>query len=151
MAFHCPILSRFLIGVGSGIGICVAPIYAAEIAPSTISGNIGSLLLYFLLVMHDLCFIAGVLTQLGIVLGIMSTQIVGFRYSMPNEWRYVFFLSSAIGCIQLVTGYLVAESPAWLGAQNRSEEKKVVSRRLWRASANRTTRGFLPWQMTTLS
>jgi hypothetical protein len=103
------------------------------------------LCLYFLRVIRGLCCDAGVLTQLGIVLGIMSTQIVGFRYSTPTEWRFVLFLSSVIGCVQLVTGYLVVESPAWLGVQNRSEEKKAVSRRLWRASATRTTRGFLLW------
>lgn len=142
---HCPRFPRFLIGVGSGIGICVAPIYAAEIAPSTISGNIGSLLLLPLPVTRHLCFVAGVLTQLGIVLGIMSTQIVGFRYSTPTEWRFVLFLSSAISCVQFVTGYMIVESPAWLGMQNRSEEKKTVSERIWRANATRATRRFLLW------
>jgi MFS family permease len=34
---------RFLIGVGSGVGICVGPIYIAEIAPSEISGTVGML------------------------------------------------------------------------------------------------------------
>ncbi|EKM82840.1 hypothetical protein AGABI1DRAFT_97790 [Agaricus bisporus var. burnettii JB137-S8] len=81
----------------------------------------------------------GVLTQLGIVLGIMSTQIVGFRYSTPTEWRFVLFLSSAISCVQFVTGYMIVESPAWLGMQNRSEEKKTVSERIWRANSTRAT------------
>lgn len=34
---------RFLVGVGSGVGLCVAPIYISEIAPSRISGTVGTL------------------------------------------------------------------------------------------------------------
>jgi len=110
--------ARFLVGVGSGIGICVGPIYIAEIAPSKISGNIG------------------VLTQLGIVLGIMITQVAGFRFATPAEWRLVLFASSFVGFLQLVCSYLVVETPTWLGIKNRPEEKKAVSRRLWGAHSN---------------
>lgn len=35
------LVGRFLIGFGSGIGLCVGPIFLAEIAPTKISGNIG--------------------------------------------------------------------------------------------------------------
>lgn len=109
---------RFLVGVGSGVGICLGPIYIAEIAPSKISGSVG------------------VLTQLGIVLGIMFTQIAGFRFSTPTEWRLVLFLSSFIGLVQFLTSYLVVETPAWLSARNQLEERKASSTLLWEPHAN---------------
>ncbi|KAJ3574560.1 hypothetical protein NP233_g1693 [Leucocoprinus birnbaumii] len=110
---------RFLVGVGSGIGICVGPIYVAEIAPSKISGNVG------------------VLTQLGIVSGIMITQVAGFRFATPTQWRVVLFLSSIIGLVQFLTGYVVVETPTYLRIMNRQEDMQAVSRRLWGAHAVR--------------
>lgn len=38
---------RFVIGIGSGLGLCISPIYIAEVAPSKISGRVGQLLLVF--------------------------------------------------------------------------------------------------------
>ncbi|KXN90498.1 hypothetical protein AN958_04170 [Leucoagaricus sp. SymC.cos] len=111
---------RFLVGFGSGIGICVGPIYVAEIAPSKISGNVG------------------VLTQLGIVLGIMITQIVGFRFATPTEWRLVLFLSSLTGILQFIASYLVVETPTWLRIKGLSEESLTVSTRLWGVHFNET-------------
>ncbi|KAG6878793.1 hypothetical protein C0993_008092 [Termitomyces sp. T159_Od127] len=58
---------RFVIGLGSGVGICLAPIFLSEIAPSSISGNVG------------------VLTQFAIVLGIMLTQAMGLRLATPTD------------------------------------------------------------------
>lgn len=33
---------RVLIGIGAGIGVCVGPVYLAEIAPPKIKGTVGS-------------------------------------------------------------------------------------------------------------
>ncbi|KAJ6500428.1 general substrate transporter [Mycena sanguinolenta] len=106
-------LGRLLVGVGSGIGLCVGPIYLAEIAPSKISGNVG------------------VLTQLGIVLGIMITQAIGLRFATPTEWRSVLFVSAAGSAAQFLLSGLVVESPAWLGGKGQVEPRKAVARRLW--------------------
>lgn len=108
-------LGRFLVGVGSGIGLCVGPIYLAEIAPSKISGNVG------------------VLTQLGIVLGIFFTNAIGLRFATPTQWRSVLFVSAAASVAQFLLSSLMVESPAWLGAKGQVEPKKAVSRRLWGA------------------
>jgi len=35
------LVGRFLIGIGSGLGLCVGPIFLAEIAPTSISGSVG--------------------------------------------------------------------------------------------------------------
>lgn len=106
-------LGRILVGFGSGIGLAVSPVYLSEIAPSKISGNVG------------------VLTQLGIVLGIMITQAIGLRFATPTQWRSVLFLSAATAVAQFFLSTLMVESPAWLGAKGHVEPKKTASRRLW--------------------
>ncbi|CAK5279489.1 unnamed protein product [Mycena citricolor] len=98
------LIGRFLVGIGSGIGICLGPIYLAEIAPSGISGSVG------------------VLTQLGIVLGIMITQCVGLRFATPTEWRSVLFLSFAASVAQLFLASLMVDSPSWLGSKASVED-----------------------------
>ncbi|KAF8636504.1 hypothetical protein AX17_003318 [Amanita inopinata Kibby_2008] len=104
---------RLMIGVGSGVGLCVGPIYLAEIAPHKISGNVG------------------VLTQLGIVLGIMTTQAIGLRLATPTDWRTVLFVSSVICIAQLVTSPIMCESPSWLISSGKVEENQKVQERLW--------------------
>ncbi|KAF8078157.1 general substrate transporter [Lyophyllum atratum] len=104
---------RFLVGVGSGVGLCVGPIFLSEIAPSSISGNVG------------------VLTQLGIVLGIMITQALGLRLATPTEWRTVLYFSFALSAVQLLVSKFVVESPAWLASRGRLDEKEVVASKLW--------------------
>jgi len=104
---------RFLVGVGSGTGLCVTPVFLAEISPPKISGNVG------------------VLTQLGIVLGIMITQALGLRFATPSEWRVVLCTSSVLSGAQFLSSALVTESPVWLGTHGRPDERKVVAKRLW--------------------
>ncbi|KAJ7286004.1 general substrate transporter [Mycena rebaudengoi] len=104
---------RLLVGIGSGIGLCVAPIYVSEIAPNKISGNVG------------------VLTQLGIVVGIMITQSIGLRFATPTEWRSVFFFSSACSVVQFFLSSLMVESPAYLGSKGLVDSKKSAARKLW--------------------
>lgn len=106
---HC----RFFVGVGSGIGLCVVPIFLAEIAPPQISSNVG------------------VLTQLSIVIGIMVTQVLGLRFATPTEWRGVFFFSFALCAAQFLLGVFIVESPIWLSNSGRQDEKETVSARLW--------------------
>ncbi|KAF5324746.1 hypothetical protein D9611_004518 [Ephemerocybe angulata] len=106
-------IGRFLIGVGSGIGICVGPIYIAEISPARISGRVG------------------ILTQVGVVLGIMTTQLVGLQFATQSQWRYVLYLSAVLGVAQFVLSTTVAESPIWLSSKGRLEERKVVAHRIW--------------------
>ncbi|KAJ7771781.1 general substrate transporter [Mycena metata] len=106
-------LGRILVGFGSGVGLAVSPVYLSEIAPSKISGNVG------------------VLTQLGIVLGIMITQAIGLRFATPTQWRSVLFFSAATAVAQFFLSALMVESPAWLGAKGHVEPKKTASRRLW--------------------
>ncbi|KDR81371.1 hypothetical protein GALMADRAFT_239236 [Galerina marginata CBS 339.88] len=104
---------RFLIGVASGLGLCVGPIYLAEIAPSKISGSLG------------------VLTQLSIVFGIMLTQLAGINLATPSMWRFVFLISFCLSALQFVSTSVVVESPAFLFSRHRLDEHKDAARRLW--------------------
>jgi len=79
----------------------------------------------------NLNFVLGVLTQLGIVLGIMITQVAGFWFATPSQWRLVLFLSSLIGVFQFFIGYFVVETPTYLRIKGRRDEMQSVSRRLW--------------------
>ncbi|KAK7440273.1 Bifunctional purine biosynthesis protein PurH [Stygiomarasmius scandens] len=109
---------RFLVGVGSGIGICLGPIYIAEIAPKQISGSVG------------------VFTQLGIVLGIFLTQLLGIYFSTPTSWRMVLFFSFALSAIQFLASPAIVESPRYLRSKfgQTSQEAKQVERRIWTSS-----------------
>ncbi|KAG6832729.1 hypothetical protein H0H92_012301 [Tricholoma furcatifolium] len=104
---------RFVVGLGSGVGICVGPVFLSEIAPSSIRGNVG------------------VLTQLGIVLGIMITQAMGLRLATPTEWRVVLYCSFALSAFQIALSSFASESPVWLGNNGRLDEKRVVCNNLW--------------------
>ncbi|KAJ7197227.1 general substrate transporter, partial [Mycena pura] len=116
-------LGRFLVGVGAGIGLCVGPIYLSEIAPSKISGNVG------------------VLTQLGIVLGIMITQAIGLRFATPTQWRSVLFLSAAASVVQFFLSSVMVESPVWLAGKGKIEPRKVAAHKLWGVAAPATLSG----------
>ncbi|KAH7877804.1 general substrate transporter [Lentinula edodes] len=112
-------IGRFLTGIGSGIGICLAPLYIAEVAPKSIASTLG------------------VLTQLGIVLGIFFTQLLGVYFSSPdagpNAWRLVLFFSFAVALIQVfMTGFMV-ESPRYLRSKSlrAGEEARAIERRIW--------------------
>ena len=123
---------RFLIGIGSGLGLCVGPIYLAEIAPSSISGTVGlSYLLHPTLDRFSNRGHLGVLTQLAIVLGIMLTQVAGITLATPSTWRFVFFISFMISAFQFLLGSMIVESPTWLFNQSRLDDHKYAVRRLW--------------------
>ncbi|KAF8876044.1 general substrate transporter [Gymnopilus junonius] len=107
------LFGRFLIGVASGLGLCVGPIYLAEIAPSEISGSVG------------------VLTQLSIVFGIMVTQFAGLTLASPSAWRFVFFISFCLSVFQFFSSSMIVESPTFLLGKHRLDEHKDAARRLW--------------------
>jgi MFS family permease len=85
----------------------------------------------------------GVLTQLGIVLGIFFTNAIGLRFATPTQWRSVLFVSFAASVIQFFLSSLMVESPAWLGGKGFVEPKKVVARRLWGTVPPATRMSFL--------
>jgi CCR4-NOT transcription complex subunit 1 len=61
----------------------------------------------------------------------MTTQIIGMQFATRSQWRYVLFVSAALGVVQFLLSSAVAESPVWLAARGRLEEKKLVAQRIW--------------------
>jgi len=107
------VLGRFLIGVGSGLGLCVGPVFLAEIAPASIRGGFA------------------VLLPVSIAFGIMITQLIGLSLATPSLWRFVFFVSFCLSAFQILFSSTVVESPAFLHSNNRFDEHKSAARRLW--------------------
>ncbi|TFK95548.1 general substrate transporter [Pterulicium gracile] len=106
-------LGRWLTGIASGIGLCVAPLYLAEIAPKKISGSVG------------------VLNQLSVVFGLTLTQSLGLAFATPTTWRLVLFFSSALSIAQLLTSFIALESPAYLEEKRLDAERREVVAKLW--------------------
>ncbi|TBU28924.1 general substrate transporter [Dichomitus squalens] len=110
------VIGRLLTGVAAGLGLCVGPIYIAEIAPSKIKGAVG------------------VLTQFAIVIGIMVTQGMGLKLATPQTWRTVLLFSAALSLAQLLAGTIIVESPVWLNRHGLLRDKDASARRLWKAA-----------------
>lgn len=108
-----PNVFSILVGIGAGLGLCVGPIFLAEIAPTKIQGAVG------------------VLTQFAIVVGIMITQAMGLQLADPHEWRIVLFFSAALSVVQLLLSPAFVESPSWLHRNGLLQEKAAATRKLW--------------------
>jgi len=107
-------LGRFMCGIGAGIGICVVPVMLSEISPPAIRGSIG------------------VLNQLAIVMGILSTQALGMNYAVPGKWRHVLSVSSGISVVHMITRFrLMVESPVYLKFHGKKEEAAIVAGKIW--------------------
>ncbi|KIY45718.1 general substrate transporter [Fistulina hepatica ATCC 64428] len=93
---------------------CICPVFLSEVSPAKISGSVG------------------ILTQMGIVTGIMTTQCLGLAFATPSRWRNVLFFSCALAVAQSLLASFIVESPAWLGRHGRPEDRKAAAHRLWR-------------------
>ncbi|ORX92107.1 sugar transporter [Basidiobolus meristosporus CBS 931.73] len=87
---------RFLVGIGCGISIVVVPVYLIEIAPSSYRG------------------LFGVFHQIGVVGGILVSQILGLFFSNVPGWRFILSFCLIISAIQLVTFPFIVCSPRHL-------------------------------------
>ncbi|XP_068018044.1 solute carrier family 2, facilitated glucose transporter member 11-like isoform X3 [Melanerpes formicivorus] len=96
--FELLIAGRFLIGINSGIGICVQPLYIGEVAPKHLRGGMA---------MGTSIFLTG---------GILTGQIIGLRELLGGETHWPLLLSSS--CIpafaQLLFLPWFPESPRYL-------------------------------------
>ena len=95
------------------MGLCAVPIFLSEVAPPSQKDSIG------------------ILNQLGIVIGILVTQILGFFLASPSTWRIVFLISAALSALQLLITSAMVDSPAWLNAHQRTTDAKTVVDKLW--------------------
>ncbi|KAK4104386.1 hypothetical protein N658DRAFT_419155 [Parathielavia hyrcaniae] len=89
------LIARTLTGVGAGASTVVVPLYISEVAPPSKRG-------FF-----------GVFTQIGINLGILFTQTLGYFMSHEGAWRWIFGTGVIMALSQGLGLLLVPESPSW--------------------------------------
>ncbi|XP_074742866.1 solute carrier family 2, facilitated glucose transporter member 11-like isoform X2 [Strix uralensis] len=96
--FELLIVGRFLIGINSGIGICVQPLYIGEVAPKHLRGGMA---------MGTSIFLTG---------GILTGQIIGLRELLGGETYCPLLLSSSCfpAFAQLLFLPWFPESPRYL-------------------------------------
>lgn len=87
--------------------------YIGEIAPQAIKGS------------------TGVLFQLSVVFGILSTQALGMALATPTRWRLVLLSSALLSVVQVLLSAGIAESPAWLVGNGKMQEARAVRSTLW--------------------
>lgn len=115
LAFLAPILnrpefvivSRFVFGIQGGMTCGLIPTYLSEISPANLRGA------------------TGVMNQLGITIGILVSQVLGFRQLLGTAscWHYLLALPIFPGVLGVVCMLLFfPESPRALLINNRDEE-----------------------------
>ncbi|CAM4566493.1 unnamed protein product [Lepidochelys kempii] len=105
--FELLMVGRFLIGVNTGIGICVQPLYIGEVAPKHLRGAMA---------MGSSIFLTG---------GILTGQIIGLRELLGGEKYWPFLLSSSCfpALAQLFFLPWFPESPRYLLIDRGDETK----------------------------
>ncbi|XP_048370092.1 solute carrier family 2, facilitated glucose transporter member 11-like isoform X2 [Sphaerodactylus townsendi] len=103
------IAGRFLIGVNTGIGLCLQPLYIGEAAPKHLRGA---------MTMGSSIFLTG---------GILTGQIIGLRELLGEDKYWPFLLSSCCfpAFFQLLTLPWFPESPRYLFI-DRGDEMKCL-------------------------
>ncbi|MGC6437842.1 MAG: sugar porter family MFS transporter [Flavobacteriaceae bacterium] len=106
------VLFRVIGGLGIGIASMNAPMYIAEIAPSSIRGK---MVTYYQLAIVLGFFIVFLITYL---IGNQLTQSENIEYG----WRYMFWSELIPSAIFLVLLFLIPKSPRWLCLNGHYEE-----------------------------
>lgn len=104
-------IGRILSGVGAGAATVIVPIYISEVAPPRERGTFGAM------------------TQVGINVGILVTQTLGYFLNSESTWRWIFAVGIVIATLQLLGLLVIPESPAWLAThKNVSQAKRTLQR-----------------------
>ncbi|CAG8592778.1 145_t:CDS:2 [Paraglomus occultum] len=106
------VIGRIVVGIGSGVATVVVPTYLAEIAPTEYRGTFG------------------VMNQLGVVLGILFSQVLGLYFSTIPGWRIILLAGSATAVVQAILLNFIVESPKYLASSpgRYSDAKKALQR-----------------------
>lgn len=102
------IVGRFITGLNNGINTGLAPLYLTEIAPIPLRG------------------ILGTLNQLGIVCGILVSQIFGLSELLGTAllWPVLLSLTLVTALYQLLILPFCPETPSYLLSLNQPEDAK---------------------------
>src|SRR5262249_22993683 len=114
-------------GLGIGLASILSPMYIAEVAPAQLRGKL----------------VAS--NQLGIVIGIVSAQVMNWLIGRPLAanatweqigqswdgqlgWRWMFGVTAIPACLFIVAMLFAPESPRWLARKGlRTRAERVLS------------------------
>ncbi len=100
------VISRIIGGIAVGGAILIAPVYIAEIAPSSLRGSLVSF------------------NQLMIVTGISASFFSNYFLLRlgPDCWRWMLGVEAIPAALYFVALFLVPESPRWLFSKGREQQ-----------------------------
>lgn len=105
-------VGRFVAGIGIGYALMIAPVYTAEVSPTSQRGFLTSFPEVFI--------------NSGILLGYISNYVFSHFFSDHISWRLMLGIG-AVPSVFLAVGVLyMPESPRWLVLQGRMGEARKV-------------------------
>ena len=106
------VAGRLIVGGGVGVAAVAAPLYAAELAPTSLRGR----------------FVSSY--QLAITVGIFLAYLVDSWLSRSDAWRWMLGASAVPGLLLFVVALAAPESPRWLMKMGRRSEAAVQLQRI---------------------
>jgi SP family galactose:H+ symporter-like MFS transporter len=106
------VAGRLIVGAGVGVAAVAAPLYAAELAPTTLRGR----------------FVSAY--QLAITAGIFLAYLVDGWLSKGDAWRWMLGASAAPGLLLFMVALVAPESPRWLMKMGRRSDAAVQLRKI---------------------
>ncbi|HEY0205920.1 MAG TPA: sugar porter family MFS transporter [Acetobacteraceae bacterium] len=107
------VAGRLLVGAGIGVAAVAAPLYAAELAPSTLRGR----------------FVSAY--QLAIAAGIFLAYLVDGWLAGGDAWRWMLGASAVPGLLLLTVALAAPESPRWLMKMGRRTDAAAQLQKIW--------------------
>jgi SP family facilitated glucose transporter-like MFS transporter 1 len=114
-SIECLIMGRFFIGLSCGLNTALVPMYLSEIAPMTLRGALGTV------------------SQLGVTIGLLLSQILGLPIILGTKDGWPFLLGVAFipAVLQLLLLPMCPESPRYLLiSKGRITEARYALQRL---------------------
>ncbi|XP_060600218.1 glucose transporter type 1-like [Ruditapes philippinarum] len=120
MSYEMIIAGRLLVGISSGLYTGLTPMYLSEISSPNTRGALGTL--------H----------QIGVVTGILVSQILGFPEILGNSdyWNLLLGLGVAPCVIQMMTMPFCPESPRFLLISKKREHQARKALEIFRGTSN---------------
>lgn len=106
------VAGRLIVGAGVGVAAVAAPLYAAELAPTTLRGRFVSVY------------------QLAITIGIFLAYLVDGWLSKSGAWTIMLGASAVPGLLLFGVALVAPKSPRWLMKMNRRADAAAELRKI---------------------
>ncbi len=106
------VAGRLIVGAGVGVAAVAAPLYAAELAPTSLRGR----------------FVSAY--QLAITIGIFLAYLVDGWLSQSDAWRIMLGASAVPGLLLFAVALMAPKSPRWLMKMNRRTDAAAELRKM---------------------